>query len=280
MGLYTFKAALMKPTFIVKNPNVFFTLPIRFDVHDNIVGQDFPMVSTSKLPDMDPTGRPLQAFVSPSVLNAFEWLFINQQIHKALKNSDLPKDVPLQLNTSYIDVLIPTMSKKYGPNLGVFLNVGLLNTDPDISIKDGRLVTLLHVELEFIVDTNSSQYNNETYTLETCQESQWCESSIRLNASFFASLNLYNVNETTIGARVINLQIMELNVIEKKIDDFEVGKLQTFLNSMVGQMVPDINSKIASGFANPIIGKYMISAMDVNFNVDYIGLSLGLGAKP
>lgn len=251
------------------NSDGFGTQAVNLNVIDLINNAQPSLAPVTDMPNSFPDGTQVQLFMSQNVFDQLVWgVFLAEDIGITL--SKLPPSVPFALNTSQMAILVPEILTEFGPNLGMYLNLTDSNSVNNIVIRDGRIVGIVGFLIDMWVDVLSTDYPQQGFA--NCIEQGNCKQAVGMNTSLFLALDLYNINQTYIGVDVMNIAVANLLVTYGGADKAD---LQNVLNDLLGSVIPMVNQEVGGGIKNPLIGKYGISAMDIDIETDYIRLGLG-----
>jgi len=230
-----------------------------------------PFSNSDVLPDFYPNFSPVQLIISQEILQVALWTaFQTNAIQLEVSNKDLPEDAPINLNTTDLRVLFPYLADDFGDNKGVYLNITKSGDYPVAQIRDGRIVTKISLNLEFHVDTNSSQYPDQG--LVNCTNSTDCKKAIHLNVTAFISLVVYSVDQKHIGLQIINVYLPEIAVIKGRVDG---KKLQYSLNNLLISMVQQANQQLRGGIEIPELAtKRGVNSTNIMIDVDRLVIGL------
>lgn len=248
----------------------YLTANIDISVYNNDTKATPYLKEVDLLPTRTLFDNDLQLYLCNSLLTQVQWIIIDSGILKlTLDDGMLPASSPLHLNTSYISLLLPGMTVKYGENKGIYLDVSAGSTFSKIVFRSGRLVGEVSLILDFYVDKDSTNYPSQG--LAKCTN---CEKALSLNSTLLLSLHSDAKNDSIIFVNLLNIDFFNTLVLEKTIE-FDVNSFQTLMKDVGRSFIPVLNQQL-DNIPNPLIGKFGITDFEYKFSVDYLFLDVKL----
>jgi hypothetical protein len=242
---------------------------VNLAITNNITKQGAPVSAADLMPNYVDNSLEVQLLVSENMIEQLLWTaFQSGKVDVVLSSANMPKTIPIQLNTSAINIILPNVTRDYGKGKGMYLELSKGGDYPLAFIRDGRILAKLAMLLDFYVDNDGTNYPAQG--LKNCTT---CEKAVSINATFLAAAVLYKVNQTNIGVNVMNAGVVQM---ENLVGDTDANGLMTTLNNLLVPIVSQINTQLQDGIANPLIGKYGINDTSINVETDFmmIGLSM------
>jgi len=248
------------------------TIGIQLNILNTQTGEQAPSFFEESLADAGGVdSEQLELLIASNLLNQIGWAVQQLNlINITISNKEIPQDAPISLNTTALKILLPELANTYGTNKGIYVQVLQADQAPQFYARDGRFIGLVSIKTAFWVDTNSSNYPEEG--LANCTN---CVEGLLMNLTLLLEANLFKINSTTLGATVLNVDIVDLNVIQG--DGFNASTLKSSFNDLIGGLLPTVNYGLDAGIANPIIGLFGIK--DVGVNVEKNALSVKISLK-
>lgn len=256
----------------------YLTATLNFGVFNNDTGDALAIIDKDLLPFRRYFANDVQGFICNSLIEQFFWVILDSNIiNLTLDDSFLNANSSIRLNTTNFLMLLPGMTLKYGSGKGIYVTAKTSSKFSKLVFRGGRLVAQLSLTLGFYVDKDSSNYPNKD-GLQACTT---CEKALELNTTIILSLHADNHDdEKVIFANVISLDFPILDLLESNIT-IDVKAFQELLRNVAASFLPGINSGLAGGIANPLIGVFDIEHFQFKFGVDYIWgrMMFGAGVK-
>jgi len=237
-----------------------------------------PITSVDILPYSHGNSLPIQLFLGENFIAQALWGVFQVKKAFSFSGATLPPTAPPILNTSNINTLFPDISEYFEMNKGIYLEVQKGGEYPLVFIRDGRLLIELSVEAAFHVDPDSSQYPQQG--LANCTQ---CQEAIALNATVFASLDLYPINATAIGLDILDIELIQLEYLDGVIGVPNLQNLKIALNNMIDAMILSINYKYGeielSNFklVEKLLEKAHVNEVSIGVGTSYLFVGLSLG---
>ena len=253
----------------------YFTATLNLLVYNNDTGEGLAIIDKDLLPFRRYFANDVQGFVCNSLIEQLFWVLLDSDIiNLTLDDSFLDSSSSIRLNTTNFLMLLPGMTLKYGTGKGIYVTAKTSSTFSKVVFRGGRLVAQLSLLLGFYVDKDSSKYPNKD-GLQACTT---CEKALELNTTIILSLHADNHDdEKVIFANVISLDFPLLDLIDSSIS-IDVKAFQDLLKNVAASFLPGINSGLAGGIANPLIGMFDIQHFQFKFGVDYVWATVIFGA--
>jgi len=205
----------------------------------------------------------VQMFVSDYVANSAGFVYTNAGVLQQVVNDrDLPSSVPVRLNTSSFEELIPNIYTKY-PNMLMKLVIYEDKTTPPVAkfSKDGILITARGA-IDVQVITKAANI-----------------SAFVLGVVAYADGKAYLVNQTLKA----NLKYLksELSLRKTDIGDVDVSTLQQLVDVLIDQGVtPLANKYLNNGFPIPAVEGVTFVNPILGYGDDFISIICDLHYKP
>jgi len=259
------------PFIYTDNKKPFQAGSINVAISNNITKQSAPVSPADLMPNYSDNSLQVQLLVSENMIEQLLWtVYQSGKVGLTFSTANLPTTVPISLNTTNIGIILPNVTRDYGEDKGMYLQIQKGGDFPLAFIRDGRIVAKLALLMDFYVDTDSSNYPGEG--LKNCTT---CVKAVSLNATALAAFTLFKFNETTLGVKIMNVGIVKLDSL---VGDTDTNGLMSTLNNLLVPIVVQLNTQLQSGIPNPLIGKYGISDTSIIVDTDY--LLLGLSMDP
>lgn len=119
-----------------------------------------------------------------------------------------------------------------------------------------------------------------TTDVHKCLAAGACVTATDLNMTLPLSLAL-KVNSTTVQGLLHSASFYDVSVISSKID-VNVKSFRSIINSIVGSMIPSLNSDLVGGMPLPdqilnLTEQYHITKMEVRSYLDYLAAGISIG---
>ena len=253
----------------------YFTATLNLLVFNNGTGEGLAIIDQDLLPFRRYFANDVQGFVCNSLIEQFFWVLLDSDIiNLTLDDTFLPAKSSIRLNTTNFLMLLPGMTIKYGQGKGIYVTARTSSKFSKIVFRGGRLVAQLSVLLGFYVDKDSTNYPNKD-GLKACTT---CEKALELNTTIIVSLHGDNHDdEKVIFVNVISLDFPLLELIESNIT-IDVKAFQELLKNVAASFLPGINSGLAGGITNLLMGVFDIENFQFKFGVDYFWVEMKFGA--
>jgi len=214
--------------------------------------------SPGSLPDVA-TNEMVQIFLSDFVLNSAAYVFFTEHlIEFTVTDSMLPKDAPVQLNTTYFSIMIPNLYKMY-PNK--MFNLFLYTRDTPV----GNFTTSgAEVNAPGAIDIVILPDNIVAFTL-----------GVQVLTAGTAGLNGQNITGE------LSFLNTSLSLLNSTIGDFDVSVLQTIVDDLVKvALIPMVNKILATGFPLPSVSGLTFISPRVGWGDGYLYVSTNVNYLP
>jgi len=191
-----------------------------------------PFIMPENIPDFDPAGKSIQMFLSDytikSVLNT---MHKSERIKIKLKSEDVPKELPVQFNTTSLDLLLPGLEKLYGPNkrANLICLSDKNHTSPSVELTSENVKGLISMDCALEVNTEGETFDKAT----------------NFATSFNFSANISLSENGTISAALNDAKFFDSKMIESKIPDIKIENFEFLTNFALQLVIPVLNTQIS-----------------------------------
>lgn len=212
------------------------------ETNDELDSDDLPgSPSLSRIYD-------LSLAASSNFLNTVMWLVGDAELlHLNVNNTMLGDNPPILLNTTNLSILLPNLKTKEWANKEVFLMIKPSTPFEHLLVRSGRIVTAISLSVTFVVITQGNIHDVKNVT--QCFNTKQCVSACNFNMTLPLSLPL-KMDLNTIQGLLHSANFYDISIIDSKID-INLKSFKSIINSIVGSMIPSLNSELAAGMDTP-----------------------------
>ena len=172
---------------------------------------------------------PIQLLVSEYVMDtALYTMSLSNVINQKVDHTMLKPDSPVQLNTTFLDSLIPGIKAKYGEK-SVDIEISFTkptDVNPIMNISDGKLNPHIALLMKFIVEGEK-------------------ESCVDINASTSVLVSLALETEGKLNVNVEKADVSDVKIIKNIVNnEIKPIELKTILNFTINISIPVINNMV------------------------------------
>lgn len=243
---------------------------LQLSIVNNQTGEKAPSFYDEVIVDHKLNDQQVQILLASNLLNQVGWIV--QQlglISATLSNKQMPADAPISLNTTALKILLPGLATKFGTGKGIYVVLKQGANAPQLYARDTRFIGLLNTNIEFWVDTDSSQYPDQGF--ENCTT---CVKGLSFSNSLLLEVGLFKIDAATLGVNILNLDMVDLSIIDG--EGFNAQDLKTSFNNLLKGFIPTINSQLKSGIVLPVIGLFGIKDVTLNVNKNFLSAEVSL----
>jgi len=177
------------------------------------------------IPDYDPLGKSIQMFLSEySIETAINTLYETHLLDITINPEDVPKESPIQLNTSSLSILITGLSDYYGKDKKVKIYTNVTEI-PTFEISDNLIKAEVVTELTFYALLDSGEWDE----------------ALKFSTKVLASGDAVVQTQGQISGHIHTLQLSESQLIETKIKDANVKNIEIVFNFSSKLIIPILN---------------------------------------
>ena len=249
----------------------YLNIPVDVILKNVQTNETAPIRESDNMPPRVMNASDIELLVSNNIVNQLVWVLLDSGLlNVTISNKNLnSSSLPIQLNTSAINILFPGIYDFYGPNKGIYIQVASSSSFSHVYVRGGRFIGEISLSLRFFVDKDSSDYPNQG--LQNCSA---CEEALNLNTTIFFGAHAYMIDNSTFGINVIDLKFYDMHLINSRVY-VNMPLTSTMLNSLGGAMIPSINDALKAGIKNTFLGAFGINKMEFLLAVDYFYAGLG-----
>ncbi|KAL4508338.1 hypothetical protein ABPG72_003642 [Tetrahymena utriculariae] len=220
----------------------------------------------------------LEILLGTGIINQLIWTVSDSKLLSLTinQNSDIMKNIPLQLNLQGVQLLLPGLYNEYAirrqmpPTTGVYLQLYVPSQVPDLRLVAGRLVGTLNASLKFLVELDADEY--PVADIANCN----CDEAINIALQLYFAADVYTPARFQIGADVSNLQIVQAAKTSGSID-FNGDKFSTNATLLIYNLLGIINQQLSKGVAIPLISQVtFLKNLTLIFEQGYIFFDVGI----
>lgn len=223
-----------------------------------------PYELPSDIPDSEEHKKVTELFLSDFSLNgALYTLFLSEMLKFNLDSSLLPKDFPIKLNTTSLDIIFNGLSNVFGIDIPTEISLYALSA-PNLNFTEENI----DLKLSFGCDINVLV--NETNKVL----------AYKLNSSFRANVNLTVEENGSVKANINNLYLQDSQMIETVVPETSINNIENLFNFAASVGAPIINKKYLNNIVIPLPTIYGIKIsnstvyvkdkyVDIHVNPDY-----------
>lgn len=191
---------------------------------DSKSSRELPFSST-EMPDYDENGKSIQMFLSEySIDTAINTLYESNLFEVTINPEDIPKDSPIQLNTSYLSILISGLSDYYGTNRPVRI-YARVSEIPKFEISKHLVDASVITELTFYVLLDSGEWDE----------------ALKFSTNVLVSGDATVQTQGQISAHIHTIELSQSKMIETKIKDVNLDNFEIFFNLSTKYLIPILN---------------------------------------
>jgi len=198
-----------------------------------------PFPIPDNIPEFDPLGKEIQVIISEfSIKTILNTLHKSDRLKFNLKSMDVPKDSPIQLNTTSLNVFLPGLTRVYGRDKLVefFCSTTKNSTSPSVSFKHENVEGFFAVTCGLNVQLNDTIY----------------EEAFKFNTEFDFSSQLYLCEKGELHGRIKRAFFNNSTLLTSKIPEMSMDTLEGFFNFAMGIGIPIINEKFLKNYFIPL----------------------------
>jgi hypothetical protein len=185
-----------------------------------------PYPYPTNLPDFDTEGKLIQMYLSDfSLYTALNSVFLSNLLDVTVKSEEVPKDSPIGLNTTSLEILVPGISDVYGKDQLVDVSSKIV-TLPQVLFGSGQVNGTVTVEVSLLV-----------------RKDQGSEEALRIQTTASLSGDVHVQQEGQIRAFIHYLQLSNSTLIETTVPGAEIKNIEIVFNFAAKIALPIINNK-------------------------------------
>lgn len=195
--------------------------------HSGIPESKNPPISVpTNLPDFDPNGKIFQLFLSDYSVNyALNSLFLSNKLDKVISAEEVPKDSPVQLNTSSLESVISGITDVYGKDKPCKAESKIIEK-PKIWTENKNLNVTLEAEFFIFVQKDDGEYDR----------------AIRFKSSISASGEFHVQSQGKFTAQIYYIRLKNSKMIESKVPDADIYEIELMANTATKIVIPMLNN--------------------------------------
>ncbi|CAD8210739.1 unnamed protein product [Paramecium pentaurelia] len=270
--MYQFQITFTQPPSVIYGQTTFMSLQLDIQIENVDTGNGCPIFDTGSLPNRVHSHQALELILGGNIIDQLLWLLIDsKKLDLTIDNSMLENiDLPISLTTNGMKLIIPDFYEAYGPDKGIYIRIYGQTAEQQMYIRSGRLLGAMTVMMDFIVDTNSSNYPNNKSDCESCVIAYTAEVELGV------MVTLYNKSPQLFAASVMLVKIIDIDQTSGELLTVQQLSIMQTLNSLVGALLPSINQDLQKGIQNPFIGFFGLKEIDITMGDSFISLGVVL----
>ncbi|CAD8211083.1 unnamed protein product [Paramecium octaurelia] len=270
--MYQFQITFTQPPCVIYGETTFMSLQLDIQIENVDTGNGCPIFDTGSLPNRVNSNQALELIVGGNIVDQLLWILIDSKmLDLTIDNSSLENiDLPISLTTNGMKLIIPDFYEAYGPDKGIYIRMYGQTAEQQMYIRSGRLLGSMTVMLDFIVDTESSNYPNNKNNCESCVIAYTAEVQLGL------MLTLYNKSPELFAASVMLVKIIDIDQTSGELLTVQQLSIMQTLNSLVGALLPSINQDLNKGLENPFVGFFGLKEIDITMGDSFMSLGVVL----
>ena len=200
--------------------------------YGGIINLNIPVTQNPPYPlpdlnvDYDRNGKNVQLFFSSySVSTAANTLYLSNMLHFDLKSEDIPKDSPIQLNTSSLNSIIKGLEAKYGKNVPVNFCCFANKEVPHIDLADKKFAGFLYGHCSVVVRLQDGKMEN----------------ALEFNSTIDVEANAVLLEGGKVSAKVENADIKDSVLVATTLPEVNIKNIEDLFNFSILFALPTIN---------------------------------------
>jgi hypothetical protein len=198
---------------------------------------NIPYSLPENLPDFDKNGKLSQVFFSDFSLNtAIRTLHLTGLLKVSIDSSEIPKDSPVQFNTTSLDLLIDGFIDVYGKDKLVKFDCESYGESPEITIPENKAIGNLNAFCGIFVEVENSNSTNNNTNLSF-------DKAIEFNTSVTVNANAILTEGGKITVNIQSLNLKNTQFLFSKIPKGSANRFEELVNFSSRLIVPFLNKK-------------------------------------